>query len=343
MAGTGGTSGMHKFAVPSPASRRTVEAAIRAVAPVQARTEQSCEYRFDIARGTERVVVKQYCNGTLFLQSASPSGLLMADLVEAIDRTVGTKTVIVGGAAKRDDDPDLTRPFPGPWIGSDEAGKGDYFGPLVVAAVWVDDRMLGLLEALGVRDSKVVADTEIARVAAEIIAIGGDGVAVVEVPPARYNTIYRDVTRQGRNLNDLLAWGHAKAIGEVRKTHPAAYALVDRFGDRRHLDGALARQGEPPLEVMHAPRAESNLAVAAASILARDEYVTRMERLEREYEVPLPKGAAKGVEVAGRTAMAKHGAEVLPKIAKMHFRTAYRVLGLPEPAASTWVRGGRAS
>ncbi|NDE76183.1 MAG: hypothetical protein EB039_09015, partial [Proteobacteria bacterium] len=100
----------------------------------------------------------------------------MADLVEAIDRTVGTKTVIVGGAAKRDDDPDLTRPFPGPWIGSDEAGKGDYFGPLVVAAVWVDDRMLGLLEALGVRDSKVVADTEIARVAAEIIAIGGDGV-----------------------------------------------------------------------------------------------------------------------------------------------------------------------
>lgn len=97
MAGTGGTSGMHKFAVPSPASRRAVEAAIRAVAPVQARTEQSCEYRFDIARGTERVVVKQYSNGTLFLQSASPSGSLMADLVEAIDRTVGTKTVIVGG------------------------------------------------------------------------------------------------------------------------------------------------------------------------------------------------------------------------------------------------------
>ena len=97
------------------------------------------------------------------------------------------------------------------------------------------------------------------------------------------------------------------------------------------------------LELVQRHKAESDMAVAAASILARDEYVTRMERLEREYEVPLPKGAAKGVEVAGRTAMAKHGAEVLPKIAKMHFRTAYRVLGLPEPAASTWVRGGRAS
>lgn len=326
MAGTGGTSGMHKFAVPSPASRRAVEAAIRAVAPVQARTEQSCEYRFDIARGTERVVVKQYSNGTLFLQSASPSGSLMADLVEAIDRTVGTKTVIVGGAAKRDDDPDLTRPFPGPWIGSDEAGKGDYFGPLVVAAVWVDDRMLGLLEALGVRDSKVVADTEIARVAAEIIAIGGDGVAVVEVPPARYNTIYRDVTRQGRNLNDLLAWGHAKAIGEVRKTHSAAYALVDRFGDRRHLDGALARQGEPPLEVMHAPRAESNLAVAAASILARARFVGWFAGASRRWGLRLPLGASDAVISAARAFVATHGADTLGEVAKLHFKTTQSVV-----------------
>ena len=147
--------GMRRFTVSDPAVRRRVEAAVRAVATAHPKPEQSCDYRLDLARGPEKVVVKQYTNGTLFLQG---TGSLLADIVAAVEGATGVASSPVGTASKRAADPDLTRPFDPPWVGSDEAGKGDYFGPLVTAAVWVDDRTLGLLEAIGARDSKAVTD-----------------------------------------------------------------------------------------------------------------------------------------------------------------------------------------
>ena len=313
---------MRRFAVADPAVRRRVEAAVRAVATAHAKPEQSCDYRLDLARGPEKVVVKQYTNGTLFLQG---TGSLLADIVAAVEAATGVASSPVGTASKRAADPGLTRPFDPPWVGSDEAGKGDYFGPLVAAAVWVDDRILGLLEAIGARDSKAITDASIPGLAAAIREIGGDGVAVVTIAPARYNVIQSEMAGQGRNLNDLVAWAHAAAITQVRAARPASRAIVDRFADPRHLDAALRRRGGDPLEVLHAPRAEANLAVAAASIVARAGFLAWFGGAGRRWGMDLPLGASDAVVAAGKRFVAKHGVGPLPEVAKLHFRTTLSV------------------
>ena len=114
------TPGMRRFAVADPAVRRRVEAAVRAVATAHAKPEQSCDYRLDLARGPEKVVVKQYTNGTLFLQG---TGSLLADIVAAVEGATGVASSPVGTASKRAADPGLTRPFDPPWVGSDEIGR----------------------------------------------------------------------------------------------------------------------------------------------------------------------------------------------------------------------------
>ncbi len=315
---------MRRFAVPDREARRRVEAAVRTVATAHPKAEQSCDYRLDLARGPEKVVVKQYANGTLFLQG---TGSLLADIVAAVEGATGVATAVVGGGPRRASDPDLTRPFDTPWVGSDEAGKGDYFGPLVAAAVWVDDRILGLLDAIGVRDSKAVTDASIPGMAATIREIAGDGAAVVTIMPARYNVIQAEMAGQGRNLNDLVAWAHAAAITEVRTARPVARAIVDRFADPRHLDEALRRRGGEPLEMLHAPRAEANLAVAAASILARAGFLGWFGGAGRRWGMDLPLGASDAVIAAGRRFVARHGTASLPEVAKMHFKTTASVTG----------------
>lgn len=326
-------AGMRRFAVPDPEARRRVEAAVRAVAPARERSEQSCDWRLDLARGADKVVAKQYTNGTLLLQGA---GGLLDEVASAVAVATGTAPAKVAGARPRSaSDPDLTRPFDPPWVGSDEAGKGDYFGPLVAAAVWVDDRALGILEVLGVRDSKVVTDAAIPGLAAAIREVAGDGAAVVTVTPARYNAIQAEMAGQGRNLNDLVAWAHGAAITDVRAARPVDRAVVDRFADPRHLDAALRRRGGPPMQVLHAPRAEANLAVAAASILARAAFLAWFEAARRRWGIDLPRGASDAVVTAGRRFVARHGGAAIGEVAKLHFRTTASVVpGLARTTAS---------
>ena len=92
------------------------------------------------------------------------------------------------------------------------------------------------------------------------------------------------------------------------------------------------------IELVQRHKAEEDLAVAAASILARHEFVTRLGNLEKQFEIKLPKGASAAVDEAAKEFIAKHGAPNLPKVAKMHFRTAYRAQGLPEPPKKEWRR-----
>jgi ribonuclease HIII len=222
----------------------------------------------------------------------------------------------------------VARPFDGPWIGSDESGKGDYFGPLVACAVYVDDRILGILEALGVRDSKRLTDAQIRRLAGEVRAVCGAGHATVVVPPERYNALYAAFRAEGKNLNTLLAWGHARAIQTVRARLPCDNVIVDQFADARYLRARLS--GDGGLRLVQVPRAEANLAVAAASVVARERFLGWLERAERELGLPLPKGASSQVEVAARAVVARHGPEALARVAKLHFKTTQRV---PPPGA----------
>ena len=335
---------MRKYALADPAQRARVETALRALPDHTERPEQSCAYRLDFAAGGERVAVKQYTSGTLFLQGAGPPGPLFERLTGAVERA-GAASVALGKVK----DPaapsrapkgssvgvDVERPFDPPWIGSDESGKGDYFGPLVACAVWVDERTLALLDTLGVKDSKSLSDAQNRRLAQDVRLICEDRAAEVVVPPERYNALYDQFRREGKNLNALLAWGHARAIETVLEHAPAANAIVDQFADARYIrDRLAARATTKPLTVVQLPRAEANLAVAAASILARDRFLSWLERAARDYGLKLPKGASDEVEAAARRLVQTHGQETLAMVATLHFKTTQRVLNhQPRPAA----------
>jgi len=117
---------------------------------------------------------------------------------------------------------------------------------------------------------------------------------------------------------------------------PPVRAISDQFASSKStVERALMDLGKGlPLVQRH--RAEEDLAVAAASIVARHEYLARMKQLEKTYSMPLPRGASPAVESAAKALVERHGAEVLPKVSKLHFRTRYRVLGEVEPPSKPW-------
>src|SRR6185369_6759482 len=135
--------------------------------------------------------------------------------------------------------------------------------------------------------------------------------SVIVIGPQKYNELYAKI----RNLNRLLAWGHAKALETLLEQVPCARAISDQFGDERLIVNALQARGKMIiLEQRH--KGEEDIAVAAASIIARDEFVRRLGRLATEFGVPLPKGASPAVELAARAVVGKHGEEGLAKVAK---------------------------
>ena len=204
-------------------------------------------------------------------------------------------------------------------IGSDESGKGDYFGPLVVGAVYVPDGQEAVLRELGVKDSKRTSDNR-CRELAEAIRRGYPH-AVVAIGPERYNELYERL----RNLNRLLAWAHARAIENILAEVPCRRALTDQFGDERFVLEALLKKGRT-IELVQQPGAEEDAAVAAASILARAEFLKRLHFLSQELGVELPKGASPQVEAAAVELIRRHGPAVLDRAAKKHFKTTGRVL-----------------
>lgn len=204
-------------------------------------------------------------------------------------------------------------------IGIDESGKGDYFGPLVIAAVFVDATTQGELALMQVRDSKKISDGRILGMAQDIKMICPH--SVIAIGPRKYNELYAKI----RNLNRLLAWGHAKALENILERVSCARAISDQFGDERLILNALQEKGRKII-LEQRTKAESDLAVAAASILARAEFLIRLNRLSQEVGTTLPKGASPAVELAARMVIKKHGRERLESVAKLHFKTTQAVL-----------------
>lgn len=200
------------------------------------------------------------------------------------------------------------------WIGTDEAGKGDYFGPLVVAGVFVTEETAAELAAAGVRDSKRVSDSRSHSLATWIRETSP--VDVVVIGPERYNEMYAEI----RNLNRLLAWAHARVIENLIERVDCARVVSDQFGDERFLRVALLEKGRQ-VQLEQRPRAEDDIAVAAASIVARSEFLRRLRQLSKTAGIELAKGAGAPVLAAGRRFVEKHGFEALRRVAKLHFKT----------------------
>ena len=211
--------------------------------------------------------------------------------------------------------------FPGTpgHIGTDESGKGDYFGPLVIAGFFLPDGQEGVLKEFGVRDSTTLSDNR-CREIAEILKAGYTH-AVVAIGPEKYNELYAKM----RNLNRLLAWGHARAIENILAEVPCTKVVTDQFGDERFVLNALLKQGRT-IELVQRTKGESDPAVAAASILARAEFLKRLHFLGKDWGVDLPKGAGPQVEQAAIALVKAHGLEVLDKTVKKHFKITGRVL-----------------
>jgi ribonuclease HIII len=204
-------------------------------------------------------------------------------------------------------------------IGVDEAGKGDYFGPLVCAACFLNSELHNPLKREKIKDSKHLSNNrvrEIARLIKEtcpydIIAIG----------PAKYNQLYQEI----KNLNRLLAWAHAKAIENLLGKTNCKHVLTDQFGSERLVLKALQEKGRK-VNLIQQPKAEQNPAVAAASILARAEFLARLESLSQAFGIDLQPGAGPPTDRVARKFLAKHGRDKLPLVAKMHFKNTRKVL-----------------
>jgi ribonuclease HIII len=225
-----------------------------------------------------------------------------------------------------------------PHLGVDESGKGDFFGPLVIAGVYVDRGIARKLIDAGVQDSKRIGSDTRIRALADTIRKASMGLTeVVLIGPAKYNELYEKFG----NLNKLLAWGHARVIENLLERKPdCPRSLSDQFADARLIEQSLLRHGRK-IDIQQRPRAESDIAVAAASILAREGFISWLEREGKKLGVRLERGASPAVKEVARKLVEKGGAESLRQLAKVHFRTAHAVA--PEhfaepPAREEWRR-----
>lgn len=207
------------------------------------------------------------------------------------------------------------------WAGSDESGKGDYFGPLVVAAVVVDKSTAGKLMCAGVKDCKLLSDKKILELEDVILKNVVDA-AVLEMKPHMYNMRYEQVVNQGGKLNQLLGLGHIAALTQVLSRHPETErALIDQFTPSWENVNAL-KERFPNCNISQTPRAEADLAVAAASVLARARFLHAMEALsDRAGLGEIPKGAGPLVDAFAKELVAKFGKDELGNYAKLHFAT----------------------
>jgi ribonuclease HIII len=223
-------------------------------------------------------------------------------------------------------------------LGIDESGKGDFFGPMCIAGVYVNEQIVHSWKDAGIKDSKLIgSDQRIRDLSETIRKTPGCVSTVIPIGNEAYNRLYRTM----RSVNSVLAWGHARAIENLmgskdRMSVPPIKAISDQFAATKEVvSKALMSMGRE-IELVQRHKAEEDIAVAAASILARNEFITRLGRLEKTYGMAFPRGASAAVDAAAKEFVGKYGPDELPKVAKVHFRTALRAQGLPEPAKVPW-------
>ena len=212
-----------------------------------------------------------------------------------------------------------------PHIGVDESGKGDFFGPLVIAGVYVDRDVVRDLREIGAVDSKKIgSDDKIAKLAEAIRQVPGLRWEVIQINPAKYNELYQKFG----NLNRLLAWGHAKVIETLLERVPSCQrAISDQFANPAVLKRALQTRGRD-IELIQRTKAESDPAVAAASILARERFVQWLDQSGQRLQIELPKGVSQAVKTNARALFERDGLAGLSSAAKMHFKTSAEITGV---------------
>ncbi|MDD5707087.1 MAG: ribonuclease HIII [Kiritimatiellae bacterium] len=256
--------------------------------------------------------VNLYTSGKLLIQGKGTEDFVVFVLEPNVlmQATLGYEEVL---------NPEATAPH----MGIDESGKGDFFGPLVVSAAYTDPVLSKTMQQIGVKDCKKLSDKQVFAIGAKLRdLLGRNRYSLVAIGPETYNRLYAKI----RNVNRLLAWAHARAIENLLNTVPSCpRAVADQFGATHQIERALMQKGRAIVLEQH-HKAESDIAVAAASVLAREGFLYALQRMSKEYDLAVPKGASDAVRQTAGELVRRHGPAILLKAAKCHFRTTDLVL-----------------
>ena len=290
---------------------RLQEYLIRAGYLIKDHKDISYGVQFHACKENVRELIRVYQNtkGKITLDLSQISDTDLKNNLAAFETTIITKT--------NKKTPGNYYIFAPPLIGTDEAGKGDYFGPLCAAAVYADKEQYSQLQAAGVKDSKQLNDTKIALLAKEIIKICPQHY-IASVSNQTFNTLYKKT----HNINAILGSLHGKAIRAVLSKINCRNILVDRFGKKQWVENQL-KGYDVCLE--QEPKAEQNTVVAAASILARNAFVEHIHNMSATYALRFPLGASAYVDTIGKEFVKKYGLEQLAEVAKISFKNTERI------------------
>ncbi len=271
----------------------------------------------EIPYGTQLNLEGQGTDGLINIYYSKKKGLSFVDCSKN-DTSVNAINILQGGKGNSNigkKEKELDK-----WIGTDESGKGDFFGPLVIAGFYITREIENDVIALGVMDSKKLTSDKIRAIAGKLWGKYDEHISVVAPSNIKYNQLYEKF----KNLNKLLAWGHARVIDNLvtkwqKKDTKVDNVVSDQFGNESLIKNAL--RSMKGLNIIQRPRGESNTAVAAASIIARDSFEKHVRKIEKEYATKVPFGAGANVLEAAKRYAQKNGKEKLKEITKYHFKT----------------------
>ena len=217
-----------------------------------------------------------------------------------------------------DDKPETEPDYP--YIGTDESGKGDYFGPLVIAGVYITPKEGNILRSLEVRDSKELSDQGVMQLSSKIKSMKEFIYDVILISPEKYNQLYEKMG----NLNRLMGWAHAKVIENLLERCNASEAISDKFGNEKIILEALQTRGQQ-INLTQVTKAEKFTAVAAASIIARNAVIEWFNVQSKKLKIQILKGSSEEVEKVAKKILDNYGEESLNKLVKLHFKTSKKI------------------
>ncbi|MCX8094690.1 MAG: ribonuclease HIII [Caldisericia bacterium] len=207
------------------------------------------------------------------------------------------------------------------YIGIDESGKGDFFGNLVIAGVIFDKKKEDILKNLNVRDSKKIEDSRIKFLANEIKK--NLNYEIISISPKKFNLLYKNF----KNMNILLSWAYSKVISNLIKKDKVSLILIDKFTNKNYIDSFLKDEIKN-IERVEIIKGEKDIAIACASIIARDSFLKSILNLEKKWNFSFPKGAGDNVIISGIDFARKFGTQRLNEVAKINFKNYKKILEL---------------
>jgi len=267
-------------------------------------------YQVSISEGNEKISLN------VFFGKKGNKIVLQGNKELKLYKKVGD--IIFGEKLFDDEKPDSEPDYP--YIGTDESGKGDYFGPLIIAGAYINEETGKYLRALGIRDSKELSDQQIKQFASDIKKRKEIIYDIVIISPEKYNQLYEKMG----NLNRLMGWAHARVIENLLNKCDASEAISDKFGNEKLILDSLQQKGRL-ITLKQVTKAERFTAVAAASILARESIIKWFNIQSKKFKIKIPKGSSSEVEIAAKKFLEEFGKENLGKLVKLHFKTSNRI------------------